>query len=443
MIKTVLRKMGTERERLVRLSKEGSWIVVGQIASVAGMLVLVRVLTEFLTPLQYGQLTLALTVAGFVTQVVMGGITVGIGRFYSIASESNDLSGYLNDSVRLMAYATAAVVVVGMIMVICLYWLDYSEWAGLTSIVLIFSVLNGYNASLNNVQNAARQRAIVAVHSGLNAWLKIGLAVCALLWLGVSSIIVVIGYIFATLLVTLSQLYFFQRTVLKKASMSTKQRLWKSGIWQYSWPFSLFGIFTWMQQVSDRWSLQAFSTTEDVGRYAVVLQLGYTPIAMLLGMAMTFIGPILYQRSGDATDDMRNKDVHHLSWRVTTTALIVTGVTFIVTLIMHEWIFRILVAPEYRGISYLLPWVILAGGLFAGGQMISLKLMSEMKTRALIIPKIITAMLGIGLNILGAALAGIHGVVIALIIFSTIYYIWMLMLGYYLPSPMKHLIRET
>ena len=38
------------------------------------------------------------------------GATAGIGRFYSIAAEKNDLSGYLHASRRLMGYATAAVV---------------------------------------------------------------------------------------------------------------------------------------------------------------------------------------------------------------------------------------------------------------------------------------------------------------------------------------------
>jgi len=36
--------------RFRRLAKEGSWIVIGQIAAVAGALTLVRVLTEYLDP---------------------------------------------------------------------------------------------------------------------------------------------------------------------------------------------------------------------------------------------------------------------------------------------------------------------------------------------------------------------------------------------------------
>jgi len=47
--------------RIKRLAKEGSWIVIGQITVIAGALVLVRVLTEYLASAQYGQLALAHT----------------------------------------------------------------------------------------------------------------------------------------------------------------------------------------------------------------------------------------------------------------------------------------------------------------------------------------------------------------------------------------------
>ena len=95
--------------RIKRLAKEGSWIVAGQIASVVGALVIVRVLTEHLAPAEYGQLALGMTVAGLVNQVAMGGVISGIGRFYSIAAEKGDLLGYLKASKRLMGYATLGV----------------------------------------------------------------------------------------------------------------------------------------------------------------------------------------------------------------------------------------------------------------------------------------------------------------------------------------------
>jgi O-antigen/teichoic acid export membrane protein len=415
--------------RIRRLAKEGSWIVIGQIALVAGALVLVRVLTEYLNPAQYGQLALGLTVAGLVNQVVMGGITAGIGRFYSIAAEKQDLHGYLRDSRRLLGYGVLAVAAIGLVLMVGLLWLGYSHWIGLAAAALVFSVISAFNSSLSGIQNAARQRAIVAFHGGLDAWLKILLVVGVMLWLGTSSTAVVIGYTCSSLLVTVSQLFFLRRTIPPQHTSTANHQPWMSQMWAYSWPFSAWGIFTWMQQVSDRWALAAFATTEEVGRYAVLFQLGYASISMVTGLAMAFLGPILYQRSGDATDHARNAHVHRLGWQLTYVCLMATGTGFVITFTMHEWIFRLLVAAQYRQISYLLPWIVLAGGLFAAGQMLALKLMSEMKSAKMASAKITTALLGLAFNIYGASVAGLSGVVGALIAFSAIYLAWMIWLA--------------
>lgn len=415
--------------RFRRLAKEGSWIVIGQIAAVAGALVLVRVLTEYLDPEQYGQLALGLTVAGLVNQVVMGGIGAGIGRFYSIAAEKQDLGGYLHATRHLLAYATAAVVVIGLILMASLYWLGYSQWIGLAAAALVFSVLSGYNSTLSGIQNAARQRAIVAFHGGLDAWLKILLAVGVVLWLGTSSTAVVIGYACSSLLITVSQLIFLRRTIPQQHTPIQNRQQWMPQIWAYSLPFTTWGAFTWMQQVSDRWALQAFASTSDVGQYAVLFQLGFTPIALITGMAMSFLGPILYQRSGDATDHARNSNVHQLGWRMAHLSLMVTLLGFAITFAVHERLFGLLAAAEYRGSSYLLPWVVLAGGIFSAGQILALKLMSEMKSSAMTTAKIATALIGVLLNVIGAALAGMLGVVVAMVAFSGIYFVWMAVLA--------------
>lgn len=402
---------------------------------VLGSLALVRVLTEYLDPAEYGELALGLTVAALVNQVLLGGIIAGVGRFYSIAAEKLELSSYLHATVCLLAYATAAVVAIAILLMVGLFWLGYSQWMGLAAAALLFSLLSGYNTSLNGIQNAARQRHIVALHGGMDAWLKILLALWVMLWLGTTSTAVVLGYVLSSLAVTGSQFLFLRRTILvKKEIQVANETPWQSRIWAYSWPFSTWGLFTWMHQVSDRWALQAYASIEDVGQYAVLFQLGYTPIVLATGMAMTFMGPILYQRSGDASDQQRNTNVHRISWWMTYLGLFFTMLGFVVTYVLHEWLFHFLVAPEYRDVSSLLPWVVLAGGIFASGQMLALKLMSEMKSAKMVSAKIATALLGIMFNVYGASVAGPVGVVGALVAFSIVYLVWMISLGFRVPT---------
>ena len=122
--------------RIKRIAKEGSWIVVGQIAAIVGSLVLLRVLTEHLEPAQYGQLSLGLTIAGLFNQVAMGGVAAGIGRFYSISLAKGDLWGYLRASKRLMGYATIVAVAIGFILTACLMLMGQMKWLGLVAAIL-------------------------------------------------------------------------------------------------------------------------------------------------------------------------------------------------------------------------------------------------------------------------------------------------------------------
>ncbi len=411
--------------RFRRLAGEGAWILFGQGASVFGALVLIRVLTEYLGPEEYGKLALGLTIAGLVNQVVMGGVSVGIGRYYSIAAEKKELQNFFLASQILMGLSTIAVVVISLIFIASLFLLGFSQWAGLTVATFVFSILSGYNSCLIGIENAARQRATVAFHTALDSWLKIFLSIGFILWLGSFGTAAVLGYAISTLVVTCSQYFLLQRQLVSSSYNFQLSKSWMTQIWAYSWPFSVFGAFTWMQQVSDRWALQAFVSQHEVGLYAVLFQLGYVPIGLLAGMAVNFIGPILYHRSGDVRNLNRNSSVHRIAWQVTSVCLFITALTFFLTLFIHKQIFQLIVSTEYHAVSNFLPWMVLAGGIFSAGQMLSLKLMSEMKTSAMTSAKIVTATLGVALNIYGASRFGLQGVVIAMLIFSTIYFLWM------------------
>ncbi|WP_089724567.1 lipopolysaccharide biosynthesis protein [Candidatus Thiosymbion oneisti] len=427
MVTNILHRWNTQRARINRLAKEGGWILVGQIASVLGAFVLVRMLTEYLDPAEYGELALGLTIATLVNQVVMGGIIAGIGRIYSIAAEKGDLGGYLQASWRLLTYATLVVILMAIVLISGLVAVGQSRWMGLAIAVFVFSILSSYNSALNGVQNAARQRPVVALHSGIDAWLKIGLVVGMMLWLGAAGTTVVIGYTLSVLVVTGSQIVFLKRLMHRQSVSHDREEgneNWTLQVWGFGWPFSIWGIFTWSQQASDRWALEAFASTQEVGQYTVLYQLSYTPIIMLTGLLMTFVGPILYQRSGAADDHARNATVHSMAWRISLICLVLTGMAFSCAWLLHEWIFQWLVAEAFRDISHYLPWVLLAGGSFATGQMLSLKLMSEIRTQSLLQMKIGTALIGVGANVLGAWWYGVSGVIAALVIFSVVYMLW-------------------
>lgn len=413
-----------DRERIRRLSKEGFWIVLGQAAAVLGSLAGVRLLTELLAPAVYGELALGLTVAALVNQIVLGPLANGIMRFYAPAQEQGDLGGYLVATRRLVSAATGVVLLIILLAVTGLLLAGRAQWIAMACAALVFATLSGYNAILNGIQNAARQRAVVALHQGIESWARFLVAAGLLMWLGASSTVAMIGFAVAVVLVLGSQYVFFRRGVGQGGAAADAES-WRRQVWKYSWPISVFGTFTWIQLASDRWALELYATTRDVGIYAALFQIGYYPMAMASTMATQFLAPIFYQRAGDASDSRRNAEVNELSWKLTGFALGATGIAFLLCLLFHRQIFRLLVASEYATASHWLPWMLLAAGVFAAGQTIALDLMSQMRTRAMITAKIVTALLGVALNFAGAYWLGTAGIVIAAVLFSVLYFGWM------------------
>jgi O-antigen/teichoic acid export membrane protein len=236
-----------------------------------------------------------------------------------------------------------------------------------------------------------------------------------------------IGYFVASMIVLASQWLLLKRGISNGSAVSRPVAgEWQRQMWAFSWPISCFGAFTWLQIASDRWALQAIASTRDVGLYAVLFQIGYYPISVATGMAMQFLAPIIFARAGDAKDSSRVSGVNHLSNRLMWLGIAITVLATGIAGLAHQEIFEVLVAKEFREVSYLLPWTVLAAGIFAAGQAVALNLMSQMRTRSMMVVKIGTAILGVALNFIGAYFYGVAGVAVAGVLFSAAYFLWIL-----------------
>lgn len=427
MIKIALTKLSANCERTRRLSKEAGWIVTGQFASVLGALVLVRVLTEYLQPAEYGELALGLTIAGLVNQVIMGGVTSGIGRFYSIAAEKGDLLGYLRASGRLMGYATLAVGAIALALTAGLLATGHSQWMGLAAAVLVFSVLSGFNSSLSGIQNAARQRAIVALHSGMDAWLKIGLAVGVMLWLGSGSTAVVLGYTLSAMLVTISQMYFLKRLLRVQTGADYRKgnENWERQMWLFSWPMMAGGLFNWGYYASQRWSLELFVSTAEVGKFYALTQIAYTPIALAGSLFMSFVIPIIYARVGAPGNHARVANVRALIFRIAGAGFSVTLLIAGIATVAHEWIFQLLVAEQYRDMSVFMPLVVIAAGLLQASIALGSILTTTNKTKAVLPLAIYGQSFIIATNMGLAKMWGVDGLIYSMLFGAVLHIVWM------------------
>jgi O-antigen/teichoic acid export membrane protein len=108
-----------------------------------------------------------------------------------------------------------------------------------------------------------------------------------------------------------------------------------------------------------------------------------------------------------------------------TILLVLTAAGSLVAWLLHEEIFHVLVGPAFATYSRLLPLGVVAGGLLAAGQVVSTTIMSRGVTSELMVPKAVTALFGAALNVIGAWLYGVVGVILATIAFALIFFVWM------------------
>jgi O-antigen/teichoic acid export membrane protein len=417
------------KSQINRLGKELLLIGLGQGVAAVGSLVGVRIMTGAVSPTVYGQIALAITFVTLSQQLLVGPLSAALTRFFNFSVERNELPGFLGSSTSLAVRASL------MITVFCLaacgyLWLSGNPGTiGLAVFTLVFALLSGINILLDAIQTAARQRAVVAWHQGIGQWLRYLAAVGCVLAAGDHPAAALAGYALSALLVLGSQTYFFQRKIsFGGLSKVVGDPAWSDRLLRYAMPFTSWGLFTWLQITSDRWALQTFSSTQSVGFYAVLYQLGYYPLMMLTNVFVQFAEPVLFRQAGDGTEVDRVMRAQANTRRLLIGALILTAVVTLAALIFHGLVFQLLVAKDYRSVSGLLPIMALSGGLFACGQIASMSQLNRGEPQALRRPKIVMGIAGTLFNLAGAYWFGLLGVVLANVTFSALYFLWTLLI---------------
>jgi O-antigen/teichoic acid export membrane protein len=411
---------------------ELSWVLIGQFFATVGSLVGVRILTTYLRPQVYGDVALAMTVATFLQLLVMGPIGQGSLRFLAVADEQNEIAPYVRAVANLCGYATGLIALIGATLVVFVRWTRWSDATLLLASVCVYGIVVGIGSVLDGVQNAARHRAVVAWHQGAGQWLRIFVTLLTIQVWGATATHVIAAYTFAAAIVLVSQVLLFKRRIASSPwsapSTEGKTRRWESTIAKYSLPFAAWAIFAWLQSSSDRWSLGYWGGRDDVGVYAALFQLGYGPAVLLSGIVVQLVSPIVFARAGDGSDTGRLESARRLTNDIVKLSLVATVALSFTSAFVSRQIFAVLVGPEYRQGAVFLPLMILAGGVFAAGQIAAINAMSEGKTAALMKPKIGTAAVAIALNAAAASAGGFAGVVYALVAASFVYFGWVLLL---------------
>lgn len=420
--------------KLRRNLNEVLWVSFGYGLAALGQIAGVRMLTSRLAPSQYGEVALAVTIGLLVQQVVYSPVANGALRFFSPAMEGHWLGQYFSAVHVLarktnLAFAGLSLLALGFLSV----HLGGRLWP-LGAAAFAYAGAFGYTTILNGIQNAGRNRAIVACHGGVAAWLRAGLALGFVLCLGATSANAVWGYAVASMLVLASQWFFFRKleadlTHRYSTSQPDTKKKPITAMWKYGSPFVAWGVFSWLQSSSDRWVLEVFSSTAAVGRYQALYQVFVQPMIQLSGFAVQLGTPIIFAKAGEGLDKSRLAKVNALTARVVGATLGVTLVFAGLVISGGGGLLGTLVGPQYRSDLWVAPYLVMVGGIYAATQIASIAVMASNDTTKLVLPRVVTTVATIGASAFGAYHYGAPGVIIANVITGTVMLVWILLLS--------------
>jgi O-antigen/teichoic acid export membrane protein len=216
------------RPGLGRTAREFIWITLGQAAAALGSIIGVRLLTSFLPPVEYGTLALGLTVVTLAQQTILSPLSGAALRFWAPAQGANDLNAYLAAVGILVKQSAVVVGIAALGTILTLILLGYSGWATLCVASFFFALASGYSATLDGMQNAARQRILVAWHEGVAPWLRFLAAIGVIQIAGASGSSAMFGYGAASLMVLVSQ-YGFLRYRMSSLAVEAAASLRQAG----------------------------------------------------------------------------------------------------------------------------------------------------------------------------------------------------------------------
>ena len=416
-----------QKIRLLNAAKEISWITFGQVLIVFGGLFGVRILTNYLTPSQYGELSLGLSLGVLINGVFIGPISNGAGRFFSTAKNENDSGNYFIGVLRIVFKVFLYILVFSFLLITIFYFLGFQKWINLLIASLCFGLFFGLNNMSNNIQNASRKRHIVAINKGLMTFFRFLFAVLVIKLFGNTTVNTMYGQAFGLFIVFFSQIFFLKKLYKESVYKGIRKKLinaWESIIIKYSWPFATWGLLGWFVNSIDRWALLFFASPEIVGLYAAVYQIGYYPISIIVDLFTNYMEPIYYQKAGDGEDSNKIRSTYQLAMRISFSLVFLLLFVVILGFYFHATIFSIFLDQRYHSVSYLLGPMMLVSLLDGNTKLITSVLQTKKDMKSLIVPNCTTDLSGITFTLIGAYFFDLKGILFAFLINSIFKFIW-------------------
>lgn len=402
------------------LYTEGAWIIASQIATAIGTLALIKTSTELLEPSSYGQLSILLTIAFFISQVAIGGISVATSRYYTTANEIGDLKSYL---FIICKYAININIIVLTIVILIIATsqviIKLNDFVTI-ALAVHLGIVASTNSVLFGLLNSARDRRRAAFGQAGEIILRLLIILTVANLTQINSIKLIGCYIGASVIILIILLNMTIKMGKNNEEKNGTSENWEIRILKFAIPFMPWNLVVWLQQSTDKWALAYYENLREVGIYSVLYQVGYSSISMLFSMGIRFIQPILYEKVDKSIKSKKNEGGNCITEMLVKKTILFGLFIQIITILFHTEIFKAVVTGEYTEYSHYLPWITFAAIFHGIGEIYLLKMQAQLTIKKLSIVKSFLGFVGMIISIVGIKTNGFNGLIVAMVVFSLI-----------------------
>lgn len=344
------------------------WIILAQLAAVAGTLILLKVVANVAPPDDFGRFGLILAVAGGVNSVAFGPVIAWTNRHYQEGREAGRLQAYFRTLAAASAIAIAATSTVVFLVIALapnmIARLGIAPQQGLLG--LIIGILLSANEVAVAVSNAALRRRPAAVFLIGGRWFPV-VFVLASYGLGFRSVnayaAAVAIALSAVLMVQIGQIVMIELTESKQRPPAVTGGSYLRSLATYALPYVLWGIPAYLIIFGDRYVLAYFTDPATVGAYIAMSAATMSAVNVFGTAVNRVLEPAIYATSGASVDRERVVRAHRMIRTAILMIIVVLVPIVAIYSIFPGEVITLFTAASYGTYAGYL-WVLMLAGLF-------------------------------------------------------------------------------
>lgn len=395
-------------------------VFAGQGLGALGSLATLSIATHYFRPDEYGVFILILSTAGFI-EAFPSTTAQALCRYSAQASKTETFAEFLNSirSTQLKLWAITAFAVV--IFSATLFFFKHSHIAWIPIISFTVALSSTHLVSLHAIAISLGRQHIISIQQIATPWSRICISIGLLQSANFSPILCFyIGHVAGSVI---AALYYAIVLQINKSSVTAHNSTkWTEIVSLYLKPFYFWLVPSSLQPLADRWIIEFYCSTASVATYGLSFQLGFSPISQFFAAVRNVLMPKIFSTNSEREkqlDHQRIQKIAHLS------IVFCAIFSLLVYLVIFPLMAPLFLHGSYLNISLCVALCIIAGGLFEATQTLSLILMMRERNELQIRPKILFAVIGLILSIIGAWFYGATGVSVALVVSNCIYFFLM------------------